>query len=250
MIRKKSWIVGTIAQLLLIIIIVPVVMKILSFFVNFDSISEQTNSFVVNLIGSIPCFSTWLTIIVKFFDQFPINNSDIFEKLLTDSNIVSIAKTFFQAILTAVIAKIFKAIHNIISSNGAPIISTFLAVLSATVINYFLSKSSTLKGLILFYGGVIAIMILGIIFMFRSAFSTLKMRQSVFLLDLIVNGLSAVITSCYLTVMIFAVNGCFGSMSETIYFCFIITVVELINLILCALLSLAYDKDKERGIIS
>lgn len=254
MFRKRSWIIGTIAQLLLIVIILPIIMKLLSLFVNFESMAEKANSFVFSLIGSIPCFSTWFSMIVKYFSLPTGDKMDTLEKLVSNSNIItngiSIAKTFFQAVLTALIAKIFKAIHKFVSGNGAPIISTFSAVLVTTVLNYFLLKNTTIQSVILWYGGVIAIMFIGFAIMFRSIFATLRMRKSTFVLDLIISGISSVITAGYLTVMIFAVNGYLGTISTTIQYCIIITIIEMINLIACTLISLAYDRDKEKGIIS
>lgn len=254
MFRKRSWIIGTIAQLLLILIILPIVMELLSFFVNFESMAKKANSFVFSLIGSIPCFSTWLSVIVKYFNLPSGDKMDTLEKLLSNSSIitngVSIAKTFFQAVLATLIAKIFKAIHKSDPGNGAPIISTFSAVLVATVLNYFLLKNTTIQSLILWYGGVIAIMFIGFTIMFRSIFATLGMKKSTFVLDLIISGISTVITAGYLTVMIFAVNGYLGTISTTVQYCIIITIIEMINLIACTLISLAYERERKKGIIS
>ncbi|MDO4379177.1 MAG: hypothetical protein Q4C64_08645 [Erysipelotrichia bacterium] len=254
MLKNAKWIIGTVAQLLLVIIVVPVVMKFFSFFINFETMADKAQSVCFKMIASIPCFNTWLKLMKDFCDWSSSDNANLFNELVMKNKIITTGvagvQIFFQSVMTAFISKVFKAVHKMLSGYGAPIISTFLGVIVSTVVTYFMNKNQSMASIIISNVLLLGIMIVGFFFMFKSVFGSLRMRKSVFVLDLIVTGLSAVITSFYLTVMVFAVNNCVGGRSQAISTCLAITVVEIINLVLCTLLSLAYDKDKERGIIS
>lgn len=251
---KRRYIIGSIAQLLLIVIIFPIVLQIFSFFINFENLADKANSVVFSLIGSIPCFNTWVSMIIKYTQNINSEKIDVLAKLYSNNSLITsqvgILKTFFQAILAALCVKLTKSIHKIISINGANILSVFLGVLLSTILNYFLAKNNSVLGVLIWYGGLIIIMLVGMLFMFKSIFASLRTRRSAFLLDLIIGGISAVITSCYLTVMIFAVNGVYSSFDTILYNCLIMTIVEIINLVIGYILFLMYDLDRKKGILS
>ncbi len=254
MIKNIKWTIGTVAQLLLVVIIIPIIMKIGSAFINFETMAGKAQSIWFKLITSLPCFSTWTGLIKNYFEWSFSDNRDLFNELVAKNQVitsgVALLQVFFQAAMAAFISKVFKSIHKVVSGYGAPIISTLSGIIVSTIINYFLGKNQSAMKIIIYDTLLFAIMIVGFIMMFKSLFKSLRMRKSVFVLDLIITGLSAVITSFYLTVMVFAVNKCMGDTSQTVAACVTMTVVEIINLIVCTLLSLAYDRDKERDIIS
>ncbi len=253
MIKNIKWIIGTVAQLLLVIIVIPIIMKIGSIFINFETMSGKAQSIWFKLITSLPCFSTWTGLIKNYFDWSFSDNENLFNELVAKNQViisgVALLQVFFQATIAAFVSKVFKSVHKVVSGYGAPIISTLSGIIISTIINYFLSKNQSAMKIIIYDTILLAFMIVGFTMMFKALFSSLRMRKSVFILDLIVTGLSAVITSLYLTVMVFAVNKCMGDPSQTIATCVIMTVVEIINLIVCTLLSLTYEKDKEKNTI-
>lgn len=253
--KRTSWLIGTIAQLLILIIVVPILLQIISLVVNLGGSGGKADSFVVDLINSIPCFSTWIQLLHGFLQLTPVNGtSRALDSIIANSVVISstflLFKTFFQALLSAICSKVFISIHRVVSFFGAPILATFFGVLVATLVNSIFEKNTSLLSIVLWYGGIIVIMIIGFMFLTKSLFATLNMKKSTFVFDLIIDGLSTLITSLYLTVIILAVNGYFGSLSKTIGYCLLMSIVEIVNLVLFTLVSSVYEREKKEGKIS
>lgn len=249
--KYRTGIISSIVQLLLIVILFPLILQILAVIIPLSE--AEGEDFVFSLLDSIPLFDTWVSLLKDYFTAIPINENGIpLEVLLYSDEYInsafSITKVFFDAFLLALCVQGANRVQDMTGMTGPHIVSTFTGVFVAIIIKILISLiDENLLGQLIYYIGLLVIILIGIFIMIKSVFR----RNVIGVINVssaIISAISAIITTCYMTIIIMAVNGYAGDIKTRISLCFTVTVIELINVICSAIMSSFFD-DKRKVFI-
>lgn len=245
--KHRTGIISSIVQLLLIAILFPLILQILATIIPLSK--ADANSFVFSLLDSIPLFDTWVSLLKDYFTAAPLNgNGTPLDVLLYNSEYInstfSITKILFDSLLLTFCVQGANRVQDLTSMTGPHIVSTFTGVFVAIILKILISLiDENLLGQLTYYIGLIAIILIGIFIMIKSV-SSKRFIGFINVSSAFISAISAIITTCYITIIIMAVNGYAGDMKTRISLCFTVTVIELINVICSALISSFFDDKK------
>ncbi len=245
----KPNIVSTVAKVLLIVILLPFILQVSVFIASIPG-SEDTFiiKFIYNIIDSIPLFDTWVSIL----NEIIVASERTRRLSLEDAGLLvgmsSVFFAFLEAVVLALCIKFFEKLESVTKTGS--FLPTVLGVVIATVICFTVKivfVDSDSLGALITYGGTIVVMLIGITIALKCIFKKRKksFNSMMFYIDVFVCGISAVITSGYLTVTILAINGYVGTIFDTIKYCFIFTVIEIINVILLRVVTVFMENLKD-----
>ena len=225
--------IGTLAQIAIIVILLPFIAVILGLF--FSDI-KSINKFLLTLIDNIPLFEVW----VSLFSEF---GSAISAGQVIESTLYIYIESFFEAFITGISVHIFNNIGKALKFSGLPILTTFVGVFVGCVILKMTSAMGNNLGIIAANLGVIVIMVVGIKFIFGSIFPSRGIFSLQKILMLIIEGLLAVIVCGYVTMLAIIANGYVTSVGDAAIKLTAITTLTVIALLVVYFLRGSEDYD-------
>lgn len=225
---KKSILIN-IVQVLIIALIVPLLAAVLGNLVSIDTV-------VIKLISTVPIFNTWLSILYKY-------NTDVMNNTL-NFEWYSPLYTFIETIFMAFVLKISNRIHEENNSKALPILSNFFGTITGLFLVSLISKFTSGIVSFLLYGLLIAIVLVGIRFLFSSLYTKINKNMGLKILELFMSGVSAFLTCGYISVLFFATNGMFVKIQYAIVSIIWFTILMIASAILSYLVSCFVKKVK------
>ena len=229
--------ISNVSQIVLIAILFPFVAIIIALISGTGGGFGNASGLISSLIGSIPLCDLWVDILYQFSGG--LTASDV-----ASSTVLVIVKAFPEALISSICVYICVQIGKKVGARGLPIITTFAGIVVATIIISLTGLSNNLTTELLIDFGVIIIMIIGIKIMFRSAFSGLKIMTGKKVLLLIIDGLLAVITTAYISVLLLAASGAYATIGQVVGHVFLLTGIEIIAVLIVWGINEAVDPDE------
>ena len=231
-------IISNVAQVILIVILLPF-MAIICAAVMGNNAPSAFVDFLLALVGKIPVCDIWVDVLANISSG------------MTQSNYIDlmgyvILKEGLEALLLGVCVHATNQFFlKILEQNGLPIFSTMLGVVLSSVL---LTFSGVFQN-VLMELGVILIMAIGIIIMFKAVFYVHEKgkrdRETIFgfsrIFILLIDGAMGIIISSYVAVVVVMMLGRYKSFSAGMGTLVLVSLILLVTSILRMILSL-WDK--------
>lgn len=216
--------ISNIAQVILVVIALPLFAIIFGAVFGIGGGSVQFGSAMSSLIGKIPMCDVWVDILYQSSGGLTFSE-------VASSTVLVIIKAFPEALISAICVhtcvQIFKKI-----ARGLPIFATFIGIIIATVITGLTGLSGNIATEILIDFGVIIIMFIGIKFMLKGAFGIPKIFTGKKILLIIIDGLLAVITTAYISGLLLGAYGAFASFKDLVVRISLLTAIEMVAVVI------------------
>ena len=231
-------IISNVAQIILIVILLPFIAIICAAVLGNNAPSAFVD-FLLALVGKIPVCDIWVDVLANISSG------------MTQSNYIDlmgyvILKEGLEALLLGVCVHATNQFFlKILEQNGLPIFSTMLGVVLSSVL---LTFSGVFQN-VLMELGVILIMAIGIIIMFKAVFYVHEKgkrdRETIFgfsrIFILLIDGAMGIIISSYVAVVVVMMLGRYKSFSAGMGTLVLVSLILLVTSILRMILSL-WDK--------
>ncbi len=173
--------ISNVAQIILIVIFLPIICWLFGLFMKPKDIMDM----FANLVGEIPLFNTWTSILYS---------SATFEA----GNILAIyCSSFFEAVIMGICIGILNAVGKVLNKDlGIPILSAFFGVLAGCIIIKAIGITEGFQ--LLLY---IIISIIGIMLMIKAVFPFTHVEVGKGICKLIIDALVAVMTCGYVVAL-------------------------------------------------
>ena len=231
-------IISNVAQIILIVILLPFIAIICAAVLGNNAPSAFVD-FLLALVGKIPLCDIWVDVLANI-------SSGMTQSDYIDSMGLVILKGGLEAVLMAACVHATNQFFSkILEQHGLPIFSTMLGVALSSVL---LTFSGVFKN-VLMELGVILIMAIGIIIMFKAVFYVHEKgkrdRETIFgfnkIFFLIIDRAMGIITSSYVAVVVVMMLGRYKSFSAGMGTLVLVSLILLVTSILRMILSL-WDK--------
>lgn len=226
--------ISNIAQVLLVVILLPGVSLILG---AVGGKSSQTG-FVNSLFGKIPLCDIWLDILYQ-------HKGGLSAESVLSSAAVVILKAFPEAIISAICVYVCIQISKKLNARGLPIFATFVGIVIASVLTTLTGITGNVNTEIIADFGVLLVMVIGLRIMMKSVFRGMKVFSLKKVLLFIIDGLFAVITTAYISGLLIAASGYYSSAGEIIGQILILTGIEIFVAFGVGIIGDLADKDQD-----
>ena len=207
--KKVNW-GGTIAQILLVMIILPIVVLVISAISTSTGADESAGESAIQKLfisglSRIPICDTWVELLKQFFDQ---------KKELSAGNVSAMSisvflKAFPEALMTGFVVFFTDKIADNIGMHGIKIIPPFAAVAFTGIILAVIGISKSDMVQILIEYGVVIVMMIGFHYLLKTFFPNLSIAKN--LLIFFIDALYAVILTAYITILALTCAGMFST---------------------------------------
>lgn len=226
--------ISNIAQVLLVVILLPGVSLILG---AVGGKSSQTG-FVNSLFGKIPLCDIWLDILYQ-------HKGGLSAESVLSSAAVVILKAFPEAIISAICVYVCIQISKKLNARGLPIFATFVGIVIASVLTTLTGITGNVNTEVIADFGVLLVMVIGLRIMMKSVFRGMKVFSLKKVLLFIIDGLFAVITTAYISGLLIAASGYYSSAGEIIGQILILTGIEIFVAFGVGIIGDLADKDQD-----
>ena len=217
--------ISNVAQIVLVVLLLPFIAVIIGLVSGSGSGAGNMSGMFFSLIGEIPLCDVWMDILYQ--KAGGLTPSDV-----ANSTVLVIVKAFPEAVISAICVYVCVQAGKKIGARGVPILTTFAGIVIASIITSLTGQSNSLTAEILIDFGVIIIMLIGIRIMLRGAFGGARLLTGKKVLLLVIDGLLAVLTTAYVSVLLLAAAGVYGSIGETVGRVYLITGIEIIAVLI------------------
>ena len=224
---------SSIAQIVLIFILLPFLAIIFSAVFR-DHAPSAFLGFMFDLIGQIPVCDIWVDILYK--SGTGLTQTEFIE-MIPEAMIRAIPETM---LLTACVHGTNQFYGSVLKQRGLPIFSTFSGIILAT---FLASGAGLIKNLIAELG-VIVIMSIGIMLMFKALLGRKGYKFFVIrkLLDIFLDGVLAVIACGYVGMLLIVFLGYYSNPGEALGGFLITTGITMLAVIVRYLASIGEDE--------
>ena len=225
MMKGYNNIISNIAQIILIVILLPFLAILCSVVLGKDAPATFVD-FLVSLIGQIPVCDIWVDILYQ--SSSGLTQSDFIEAIPI-ALLRSVPETLLLTVSVHASNQFFRSI---LKQRGLPIFSTMLGVVLSSVL---LTFSGVFQN-VLMELGVILIMAIGIIIMFKAVFYVHEKgkrdRETIFgfnkIFFLIIDGAMGIIISSYVAVIVVVMLGKYKSIRAAIGTLVLVTIILIV----------------------
>lgn len=229
--------ISNVAQIVLVVILLPFIAIIIGLISGTGSGAGNMSGMISSLIGKIPLCDMWVDILHQYTGG--LTASDV-----ASSTMLVIVKAFPEALISAICVYFCVQIGKKIGARGLPIFTTFAGIVIATIITSLTGLGSNLTTEILIDFGVVIIMIIGMKIMFSGTFGGTRIMTGKKVLLLIIDGLLAVITTAYVSVLLLAASGVYANIGQAIGRIYLLTGIEIIAVLIVWGVNEAVDPDE------
>ena len=234
MMKGYNNIISNIAQIILIVILLPFLAILCSVVLGKDAPATFVD-FLVSLIGQIPVCDIWVDILYQ--SSSGLTQSDFIEAIPI-ALLRSVPETLLLTVSVHASNQFFRSI---LKQRGLPIFSTMLGIVLSTII----TSAARISESLIMELGVIVITSIGIMLALKAAFGI--RGHSIFgakrVILIIMDALLAVIACAYVSVLILAAAGHYSSPGKAIGSIVIVTGCVILAAILRYIASFGEDDD-------
>ena len=228
--------VSNVAQIILIVILLPFIAILLRFISGNQGGAIGTAEIIASLIEKIPLCDIWVDILNQL-------NGGLSAEAAMTSSIAVILKAFPEAIITSVCVYLCVMVLKKLKATGLPIFATFVGIVIATLITSLTGISGNINAEILADFGVIIIMLIGLRIMFSSVFREMKASTVEKILLVVMYGLFAVITTAYISELLMATQASHSTIGETVGRVYFLTGIELLAAVVLGIIGNLSERD-------
>ncbi len=217
---KKPMIYGSVAQIMIVIFILPVFALIIRLIFGAESGGNVLEGVIGSLIERIPLCDVWVDMLNKYGEG--INASEA-----AYSTVFVIIKEVPETLIMAICVHISIELSKKAQWKGLPIIATFIGIIFATVIISLIGLTHNMMMEILADFCVVIIMIIGINIIFRSLSGTNRIFSVKTIMVFIIDGLLAAVTAGYISCLFLVARGMYGSGVNIVKNILIMSIIEI-----------------------